>query len=501
MEFAQAAASLGLRAIHGAEMALEDGRHVTLLVEDATGWRNLCRIVTAAHEHDRDKTEPPPHGPARDARAARRRARLPERLRAPGRPRRAGPAAAAADLRRRPPAGRAPAPLPPRRPRPQPPPRRAGRAPRRAGRGHGQRPRAHPLAGAAAGRLRRPAQPRHARRLGAHAPRQLLPRARLPGGDGGALRGPPARGRRDARARRPPDLRPQPGPRLPLPRRRGPGGQPHARRAVRAALRGALPARQPAPRRGAPAPGGGAAGDRRARAARLLPPAPRHARARARGRRRGARARLGARAAAAGARPRLLGVLDRLLPHRPLAHRPDRQRAVPRALPQRGADGAAGHRPRLPARHPRGPDPARARPLRARALGAGGGLPDLPLARVDPRARQGARAAGRRARARRPRVGAVRDPRRGGGRRERARDRARRAAGAVAGSGLARAVRDVDGGVAGAGQRPRPVPVRVSPAGRGGARGSACPAAGRGWRGCATRPTGCRATSPSTRAG
>ena len=30
---------------------------------------------------------------------------------------------------------------------------------------------------------------------------------------------------------------------------------------------------------------------------------------------------------------------------------------------------------------------------------------------------------------------------------------------------------------------------------------SACPAAGRGWRGCATRPTGCRATSPSTRAG
>ena len=54
MEFAQAAAGLGLRAIHGAEMALEDGRHVTLLVEDATGWRNLCRIVTRAHAHDRD---------------------------------------------------------------------------------------------------------------------------------------------------------------------------------------------------------------------------------------------------------------------------------------------------------------------------------------------------------------------------------------------------------------------------------------------------------------
>jgi error-prone DNA polymerase len=60
MEFAQSAAGLGLQAIHGAEMALQDGRHVTLLVEAATGWRNLCRIVTAAHVHDRDKSEPPP---------------------------------------------------------------------------------------------------------------------------------------------------------------------------------------------------------------------------------------------------------------------------------------------------------------------------------------------------------------------------------------------------------------------------------------------------------
>ncbi len=60
MEFAQSASGLGLHAIHGAEMALEDGRHVTLLVEDATGWRNLCWIVTAAHAHDRDKGDPPP---------------------------------------------------------------------------------------------------------------------------------------------------------------------------------------------------------------------------------------------------------------------------------------------------------------------------------------------------------------------------------------------------------------------------------------------------------
>ena len=63
MEFAQAAAGIGLRAIHGAEMALEDGRHVTLLVEDATGWRNLCHVITAAHVHDRDKGDPPPQVP------------------------------------------------------------------------------------------------------------------------------------------------------------------------------------------------------------------------------------------------------------------------------------------------------------------------------------------------------------------------------------------------------------------------------------------------------
>ena len=76
----------------------------------------------------------------------------------------------------------------------------------------------------------------------------------------------------------------------------------------------------------------------------------------------------GARGAAAGARARVERVVDRLLPHRPLARRPGRERPLPRALPQRGALGAAGHRPRLPARHPRGADPARARALRPRPL-------------------------------------------------------------------------------------------------------------------------------------
>ncbi len=63
MEFAQAAKALGLQAIHGAEVDLVDTasldagaptRHVTLLVRDAAGWRNLCRLLTRAHAHTRD---------------------------------------------------------------------------------------------------------------------------------------------------------------------------------------------------------------------------------------------------------------------------------------------------------------------------------------------------------------------------------------------------------------------------------------------------------------
>jgi error-prone DNA polymerase len=79
MELAQAAGDSGVRAIHGAEIdvaldarrAGEDGdggsvaggahgaggtRHVTLLVRDARGWRNLCRIITLAHAHTREGT-------------------------------------------------------------------------------------------------------------------------------------------------------------------------------------------------------------------------------------------------------------------------------------------------------------------------------------------------------------------------------------------------------------------------------------------------------------
>jgi error-prone DNA polymerase len=64
MEFAQSAADRGVRAIHGAEIDLEvaagegegeaGSRHITLLVRDERGWRNLCRILTLAHARTRE---------------------------------------------------------------------------------------------------------------------------------------------------------------------------------------------------------------------------------------------------------------------------------------------------------------------------------------------------------------------------------------------------------------------------------------------------------------
>jgi error-prone DNA polymerase len=59
MEFAVSARALGLRPIHGAEVDLADGRHLTLLAEDARGWSNLCRILTRGHAHTREKPGPP----------------------------------------------------------------------------------------------------------------------------------------------------------------------------------------------------------------------------------------------------------------------------------------------------------------------------------------------------------------------------------------------------------------------------------------------------------
>jgi error-prone DNA polymerase len=55
LEFARAAKDFGVRAITGAEVTLHGGAHVTLLVESAQGYANLCRLLTAAHAHTRPK--------------------------------------------------------------------------------------------------------------------------------------------------------------------------------------------------------------------------------------------------------------------------------------------------------------------------------------------------------------------------------------------------------------------------------------------------------------
>ena len=70
MEFVQACKGSGVRAITGTELTVRawpagpltavdpppPGRyvHLTLLVQDAVGYRNLCRLLTAAHSHTRD---------------------------------------------------------------------------------------------------------------------------------------------------------------------------------------------------------------------------------------------------------------------------------------------------------------------------------------------------------------------------------------------------------------------------------------------------------------
>jgi error-prone DNA polymerase len=60
MEFAHACKGFGVRAITGTELTVGVGPaghvHLTLLVEDETGYRNLCRLLTAAHSHTRDNT-------------------------------------------------------------------------------------------------------------------------------------------------------------------------------------------------------------------------------------------------------------------------------------------------------------------------------------------------------------------------------------------------------------------------------------------------------------
>src|SRR3954454_2456834 len=86
MEFAQSARDLGgLRPIHGAEVTVTDktsdySRHLTLLVRDARGWANLCRLLTHAHAHTRvyrsDQAAPRREGPRRSRGSATRMSRV-----------------------------------------------------------------------------------------------------------------------------------------------------------------------------------------------------------------------------------------------------------------------------------------------------------------------------------------------------------------------------------------------------------------------------------------
>jgi DNA polymerase III alpha subunit len=46
--FISAAKAHGVRPILGAELTLADGHHLTLLVADGKGWRNLCTLISRA---------------------------------------------------------------------------------------------------------------------------------------------------------------------------------------------------------------------------------------------------------------------------------------------------------------------------------------------------------------------------------------------------------------------------------------------------------------------
>src|SRR6266511_3485799 len=47
--FRGTAKEVGLRAIYGAELAMEDGAVLPVLVENRTGYQNLCELLTRAH--------------------------------------------------------------------------------------------------------------------------------------------------------------------------------------------------------------------------------------------------------------------------------------------------------------------------------------------------------------------------------------------------------------------------------------------------------------------
>ncbi len=65
MEFSQMATEIGIKAITGVEVTLSipslsglGGHHVTLLAETATGYSNICKLITRAHMDPEERNEP-----------------------------------------------------------------------------------------------------------------------------------------------------------------------------------------------------------------------------------------------------------------------------------------------------------------------------------------------------------------------------------------------------------------------------------------------------------
>ncbi len=117
MEFAQACSGAGVRPIVGCELTVSAGGapfHLTLLVEDRGGWRNLCRLITEAHAETRPHPDREPLPPSVSLEQLERRAEglvclsgcardggLASRFRRSGERLRAADAAAAEGLGRR----------------------------------------------------------------------------------------------------------------------------------------------------------------------------------------------------------------------------------------------------------------------------------------------------------------------------------------------------------------------------------------------------------------
>lgn len=62
VRFSQACQRYDVRPVSGAELTLTGGHHLTLLVGDASGWANLCRLISAArHNAPKGEAALPPH--------------------------------------------------------------------------------------------------------------------------------------------------------------------------------------------------------------------------------------------------------------------------------------------------------------------------------------------------------------------------------------------------------------------------------------------------------